>query len=108
MHGNSTARSPQDRTEKRETKRVVHYERASTDEQTYSVPGQLRLLREHSQRHEHVIAIIRDEGRRDFEMVANGESSHAVSREFEQARIPNPSGSLRLGRTTIRNIVQED
>jgi predicted glycosyl hydrolase (DUF1957 family) len=63
MHGYSTARSPQDRTENLETKHVVHYARASTREQIHSVPGHLRELREYSERHDHeVIALIRDLG----------------------------------------------
>jgi hypothetical protein len=63
MHGHSTVRSPQDRAERRETNRAVHYARASTHEQTHCVPGRLRELREYSERHDHeVIMIIRDEG----------------------------------------------
>ena len=37
-----------------------------------------------------------------FEMVAAGGSLHAVSREFETRRIPNPSGGARWSRTTTR------
>ncbi|MDQ3375752.1 MAG: recombinase family protein, partial [Actinomycetota bacterium] len=45
---------------------------------------------------------------RIFDILAAGGSIHAVQREFEQARIPNPSGNPQWSRTTIRNIVLDD
>ncbi len=45
---------------------------------------------------------------RIFEILAAGGSIHAVQREFEQGRIPNPSGKPEWSRTTIRNIVGDD
>lgn len=52
--------------------------------------------------------------RRIFTMVAHGESLHAVSREFEQAGIPNPGFKPEKGeppkwsRATLKSIVQDD
>lgn len=98
MHRNHIAPPAQSPTQERDTgrKQVIKYARASMDAQAHAVPGQLRELREHSERHDHrVIAIIPEAARPVFEKVANGESLHAVSREFEHDCIPTPSGEPR-------------
>ncbi len=46
--------------------------------------------------------------RRIFSMLGEGESIHAVQREFEQGGVPAPAGGRMWSRTTIRNAVLED